>query len=117
MKILGLGVPELVIILLVILVIFGPKQLPKLGKAVGQTVKGLKSGMQEVQDAVKEDLDEAIPDDADAAAEAEEMATAQEQDAVVYEEPAEETQIADDAAASEEEAVRTVKRVVKKKID
>ena len=31
MKILGMGVPELLIILAVILLIFGPKNLPKLG--------------------------------------------------------------------------------------
>ncbi|MCI9207985.1 MAG: Sec-independent protein translocase TatA, partial [Adlercreutzia caecimuris] len=31
MKILGMGVPELLIILVVILLIFGPKNLPKLG--------------------------------------------------------------------------------------
>ena len=33
--ILGLGVPELVIILVVVLVIFGPKNLPKIGSADG----------------------------------------------------------------------------------
>ena len=35
--ILGLGVPELVIILVVVLVIFGPKNLPKIGSALGKT--------------------------------------------------------------------------------
>lgn len=45
MKILGMGVPELLIILAVILLIFGPKQLPKLGNALGKTVKGLRDGM------------------------------------------------------------------------
>ena len=45
MKILGLGVPELLIILAVILLIFGPKNLPKLGSALGKTVKNLKEGM------------------------------------------------------------------------
>ena len=39
MKILGLGVPELLIILVVVLLIFGPKNLPKLGNALGKTVK------------------------------------------------------------------------------
>ncbi len=45
MKILGLGVPELVIILVVVLLIFGPKNLPKLGSSLGKTVKSLREGM------------------------------------------------------------------------
>ncbi len=45
MKILGMGVPELLIILVVILLIFGPKNLPKLGSALGKTVKNLREGM------------------------------------------------------------------------
>ncbi|WP_217952943.1 twin-arginine translocase TatA/TatE family subunit [Adlercreutzia caecimuris] len=45
MKILGLGVPELVIILVVVLLIFGPKNLPKLGASLGKTVKSLREGM------------------------------------------------------------------------
>lgn len=45
MKILGLGVPELVVILIVVLLIFGPKNLPKLGNAIGKSIKGLREGM------------------------------------------------------------------------
>ena len=45
MKILGMGVPELLIILVVILLIFGPKNLPKLGSALGKTVKNLREGL------------------------------------------------------------------------
>ena len=45
MKILGMGVPELVIILAVILLIFGPKNLPKLGAALGSSVKSLREGL------------------------------------------------------------------------
>ena len=47
MKFLGMGVPELLIILVVILLIFGPKNLPKLGSALGKTVKNLREGMGE----------------------------------------------------------------------
>ena len=45
--ILGLGIPELLIILIVILVIFGPKNLPKIGSALGKTVKNVREGMEE----------------------------------------------------------------------
>ena len=35
---LGMGPMELIVILIVVLVIFGPKNLPKLGKSLGRTV-------------------------------------------------------------------------------
>ena len=45
--ILGLGIPELLIILVVILLIFGPKNLPKLGKSLGSTVKSIREGLED----------------------------------------------------------------------
>ncbi|MCR8907324.1 MULTISPECIES: twin-arginine translocase TatA/TatE family subunit [Atopobiaceae] len=45
--ILGMGIPELAVILLIVLVIFGPKNLPKLGSALGKTVKSVREGMEE----------------------------------------------------------------------
>lgn len=47
MKILGMGGIEFIIILVVVLLIFGPKNLPKLGSALGKTMSNLRSGMNE----------------------------------------------------------------------
>ena len=40
-----IGTNELLIILVVALLIFGPKNLPKLGKMFGKTINGFKKGM------------------------------------------------------------------------
>jgi sec-independent protein translocase protein TatA len=47
---------EWIIILIVVLLIFGPKNLPKLGSALGRTVKNLRKGMDEGdEETAKED--------------------------------------------------------------
>ena len=45
-----IGTNELLIILAVALLIFGPKNLPKLGKMFGKTINGFKKGMEENED-------------------------------------------------------------------
>ncbi len=42
----GLGTGELVIILVIVLVLFGPKRLPQLGKSLGKTMKSLRDGIE-----------------------------------------------------------------------
>ena len=43
----GLGVPELILILVIGLVIFGPGKLPGVGKALGQSIKEFKAANKE----------------------------------------------------------------------
>lgn len=52
-----LGTTELLVILVIVIVIFGPKQLPKLSKMFGKTMKNFKEGMSE-KDSDKSDDDE-----------------------------------------------------------
>ena len=42
---LGLGLPEIVIIFVVVLLVFGPSRLPGLGKGVGEALGGFKKAM------------------------------------------------------------------------
>ena len=54
---LGLGTPELIIILLIILLIFGGSQLPKLARSLGSASKELKEGFEKGDESVKQSTD------------------------------------------------------------
>jgi sec-independent protein translocase protein TatA len=41
----GLGMPELIVILVIVLVIFGANRLPQLGEGLGKAIKGFKKGI------------------------------------------------------------------------
>jgi len=43
-----IGIPGLILILVITLIIFGPKKLPEIGKATGQTLKEFKSSAREL---------------------------------------------------------------------
>ena len=60
--ILGLGVPEILIVLVIVLLIFGPKNLPKLGSAMGKTVKNVREGMEGEDDAEDKDAEKKAVD-------------------------------------------------------
>lgn len=45
-----MGIWELLVILVIVLLIFGPKALPKLGKSMGKTIGNFKKGLNEDDD-------------------------------------------------------------------
>lgn len=44
----NIGIPGLVLILVIALIIFGPKKLPEMGRAVGDTLKEFKKSTKEL---------------------------------------------------------------------
>jgi sec-independent protein translocase protein TatA len=54
----NIGVPGLILILTLALIIFGPKKLPEIGKAFGQTLKEFKKSTRELTEDVMKDIDE-----------------------------------------------------------
>jgi len=55
----GLGLPEMGIIAVVAILIFGPKKIPELGNALGKTLRSFKEGVGLADDeAVEKDKEE-----------------------------------------------------------
>lgn len=54
----GLGPTELIIILVIALVIFGPSRLPKIGQSVGQALRQFRDSTQKVEEEVKKGIEE-----------------------------------------------------------
>ena len=44
----GLGLPHILILLVILLVFFGPSRLPALGQSIGKAIKGFKEGLNEL---------------------------------------------------------------------
>mgnify|MGYP001590885476 CR=1 FL=1 len=48
MQFMGIGIQELLVILLICLLLFGAAKLPEIGKALGKTIKEFKKSMKEI---------------------------------------------------------------------
>jgi len=52
----GLGLPELIVIFVIALVVFGPKKLPDLGRALGKGIAEFKRATEEVKETIETEV-------------------------------------------------------------
>ncbi len=52
----NLGMPEIIVILVIVLILFGPKKLPELARGLGQSVREFKKGANDI----KKEFDEVV---------------------------------------------------------
>ncbi len=53
MNIFGIGLPEMILILVVALLVFGPKKLPEIGKSLGKAIRGFQEASREFESEFK----------------------------------------------------------------
>jgi sec-independent protein translocase protein TatA len=56
----NLGIPELILILILALVIFGPGKLPEIGKSLGKGIGEFKDALKKTQDDEEEEVQEEV---------------------------------------------------------
>ena len=54
----GLGMPELLIILVIVLVIFGASKLPQIGKGLGQGIRNFKQATSEKPEEISSETED-----------------------------------------------------------
>ena len=54
----GIGIPGLILILVLALIIFGPKKLPEIGRAFGQTLREFKNSTRDLTKDVMDDTED-----------------------------------------------------------
>lgn len=58
MNIFGVGLPEMVVIFVLALLIFGPKKLPEIGRSLGKTLRGFQEASKEFEAEIKKGVAE-----------------------------------------------------------
>jgi sec-independent protein translocase protein TatA len=53
-----IGLPELLVILVIVLVVFGPGKLPDVGKAIGDALRGFKKALKDPEESIEDKTSE-----------------------------------------------------------
>lgn len=53
MNVFGIGLPEMILILVVALLVFGPKKLPEIGRSLGKAIRGFQDASKEFENEFK----------------------------------------------------------------
>lgn len=54
----NIGLPELILVLVIALIIFGPGKLPEVGKALGKSIGEFKRAVNKAEDTIKDEMKE-----------------------------------------------------------
>lgn len=76
MNIFGMGLPEIAVILVIALLIFGPKKLPEIGRSMGKAIRGFQEASREFESEFKREAQTLEAEKTPKPAESEKVATA-----------------------------------------
>jgi sec-independent protein translocase protein TatA len=57
MNIFGIGLPEMALIFIIALLVFGPKKLPEIGRSLGKTIRSFQDASNEFQEEFKKEAE------------------------------------------------------------
>ncbi|WP_340643519.1 TatA/E family twin arginine-targeting protein translocase [Phormidium pseudopriestleyi] len=58
MNIFGMGLPEIMVILTIALLVFGPKKLPEIGRSMGKAIRGFQDASREFESEIKREAEQ-----------------------------------------------------------
>lgn len=58
MNIFGIGLPEMALILVIALLVFGPKKLPEIGRSLGKAIRGFQDASKEFEEEFKKEAEQ-----------------------------------------------------------
>lgn len=55
MNVFGIGLPEMMLIMVIALLVFGPKKLPEIGRSLGKAIRGFQDASKEFENEFKKE--------------------------------------------------------------